>query len=202
MGKMLNCRFAQVGAISKQCRFHDDHFKQLHARTCHLDVLPLCQGLEKDPTCKTKSNWQPRKPPKAQDAMNSTLLEHQYHQDHCPQWSMFCIIMQRCRLTTTKTVAFYREKLNVFWRKVLWPNKTKIELLGYNDKNYYGEVKLKLLNLITLCQLSSMVAVASYSLCFVDVLYSFFVLCISTWHKVDGILKVKKECLQILQLNR
>lgn len=112
MVKMLNCRFAQVGAISKQCQFHDDHFKQLHVRTCHLDVLPLCQGLEKDEKRKVTGN--PENPKM--------------------QWSRHC------------------------WN-------------------------------------TSITSITDHSeACFVP--------CISPWHKVDGILKVKKECLQILQLNR
>lgn len=59
---------------------------------------------------------------------------------HCPQWSEFYIPMNLEGVDQEKSVnqawlkfaAACMDKLKAFWRIVLWPDETNIELLGHN----------------------------------------------------------------------
>lgn len=103
----------------KKCSFQDDQFKQLYISLIGYVTSLSCCGRrpklsppdEREWSRMVMNNlWTNRLKP----AINWKLL---WHQCYCPRWrEIFVVVM---------------DKLNAFWRKVLWDKWDKDELFGH-----------------------------------------------------------------------
>uniref|UniRef100_A0A3B4G9T2 Transposase Tc1-like domain-containing protein n=1 Tax=Pundamilia nyererei TaxID=303518 RepID=A0A3B4G9T2_9CICH len=114
-------------------------------RASLLDERKLVEIFKNDPgTTKPAMNWK--------HYWNTSIYRVLHHRG---SWKP--LLQNQNLQVRVQFAAAHLDEPNTLWRKVLWPDETKIELFRHTDKRRFGGVKVRLSNLRILYQLSSMV---------------------------------------------